>query len=181
MSKGNDQHTAGFEQILRPQMEGLYRLALRLAGNRSEAEDLFQDVLIKIYVRIDDLLEIDDPSTWLRRVMYNHFVDNRRKYSRRRLIVIEEGQMAGQDIENIGGGTTPHHDLERSDNIMRLHAALERLSEDHRQVVLLHDSEGYKLEEIHELTGDPVGTIKSRLHRARARLREILHEDGTFS
>jgi RNA polymerase sigma-70 factor (ECF subfamily) len=48
-------------------------------------------------------------------------------------------------------------------------------------VVLLHDTEGYKLSEIQELTGTPVGTVKSRLHRARARLREILLADGTIS
>ena len=59
-------------------------------------------------------------------------------------------------------------------------AALARLSEEHRVVVLLHDTEGYKLEEIQDLIGTPIGTIKSRLHRARARLREILEEDGTF-
>jgi RNA polymerase sigma-70 factor (ECF subfamily) len=53
------------------------------------------------------------------------------------------------------------------------------LSDEHRLVVLLHDTEGYKLEEIHQITGDPVGTIKSRLHRARARLRELLAADGT--
>jgi RNA polymerase sigma-70 factor (ECF subfamily) len=47
--------------------------------------------------------------------------------------------------------------------------------------VLLHDTEGYKLEEIHQLIGIPVGTVKSRLHRARARLREILNLSGTFS
>ena len=66
------------------------------------------------------------------------------------------------------------------DNIMRLERALGQLSEEHRLVVLLHDSEGYKLKEIQDLTGDPVGTVKSRLHRARARLRELLTEDGTF-
>ena len=48
-------------------------------------------------------------------------------------------------------------------------------------VVLLHDTEGYKLEEIQDLTGVPVGTVKSRLHRARARLRQILDNDGTIS
>ena len=46
---------------------------------------------------------------------------------------------------------------------------------------MLHDTEGYKLEEIHELIGAPIGTIKSRLHRARARLKEILTDVGTFS
>ncbi len=54
------------------------------------------------------------------------------------------------------------------------------LSDEHRVVVLLHDTEGYKLKEIQELTGIPVGTIKSRLHRARARLKEILVQNGTI-
>ena len=64
---------------------------------------------------------------------------------------------------------------------MRLDRALAQLSDEHRIVVLLHDTEGYKLAEIQELTGTPVGTVKSRLHRARARLREILEADGTLS
>ena len=72
-------------------------------------------------------------------------------------------------------------DVERLDNIMQLQRALDSLSDDHRLVVLLHDSEGYKLSEIQEITGDPLGTVKSRLHRARARLREILAADGTIS
>ena len=63
---------------------------------------------------------------------------------------------------------------------MRLEKALEMLSEEHRQAVLLHDVEGYKIKEIQELTGDAAGTIKSRLHRARARLREILESSATF-
>lgn len=171
---------ASFEQLLRPHMERLYRLAFRLSGNKAEAEDLFQDVLTKIYVRLDVLLDIEEPATWLSRVMYNHFIDNRRKYSRQRLVVVEESQLAGQSIENIAGDGSPQHDSEREDNITRLQAALDQLSAEHRQVVLLHDTEGYKLSEIQSLTGDPVGTIKSRLHRARARLRELLADDGTF-
>lgn len=171
---------ASFEQLLRPHMERLYRLAFRLAGNKAEAEDLFQDVLTKIYTRLDNLLDIDEPATWLSRVMYNHFIDNRRRYSRERLVVVEENQAPGQSIENLPGGNSPQHESEREDNINRLQAALDKLSVEHRQVVLLHDTEGYKLAEIQDLTGDPLGTIKSRLHRARARLRELLADDGTF-
>ena len=69
----------------------------------------------------------------------------------------------------------------RCDCGLQLDAALVELSDEHRVVVLLHDTEGYKLSEIEELTGVPVGTVKSRLHRARARLREILLADGTIS
>jgi RNA polymerase sigma-70 factor (ECF subfamily) len=58
--------------------------------------------------------------------------------------------------------------------------ALAALSIDHRTVLLMHDAEGYKLEEIQLITGIPVGTLKSRLHRARSRLRDVLEIDGTF-
>ena len=180
MGTDNSNQAAGFDQLMRPHMERMYRLAFRLTANKAEAEDLFQDVLTKIYVRLDDLADVEEPGSWLCRVLYNHFVDNQRKYSRRRLVIVAESTIPGESVELLPGGDNPQAEAERADNIIRLEAALSQLSEEHRQVVLLHDTEGYKLEEIHNLTGDPVGTIKSRLHRARARLREILANDGTF-
>jgi len=180
MDQQDQPKTSGFNQLLRPHMERLYRLAFRLAGNKAEAEDLFQDVLTKVYVRLDDLIDIDQPGSWLCRVMYNHFVDNRRKYARQRLIMVEEGRLPGESVDLLPGEDDPVGEAEREDNIIRLEAALAELSDEHRLVVLLHDTEGYKLEEIQSLTGDPLGTIKSRLHRARARLRELLANDGTF-
>ncbi len=170
-----------FEQLLRPHMKRLYRLAYRLTQNKSETEDLFQDVLAKVYGRLDDLVELRDPGPWLSRVLYNHFIDNKRRYARQRLVTVEEGYRPDQSVEALPGGSDPAQDMERLDNIMRLKAALDSLSDEHRTVILLHDSEGYKLSEIQELTGDPVGTIKSRLHRARARLRELMGGNGTFS
>ena len=180
MDHSDHPNNAGFDQLLRPHMERLYRLAFRLAGNKAEAEDLFQDVLTKIYVRLDDLIDIDHPGSWLSRVMYNHFIDNRRKYARQRLVMVEEGSLPGDSVDSLPGNASPEQDVERLDNILRLEGALAELSEDHRLVILLHDTEGYKLEEIQSFTGDPIGTIKSRLHRARARLRELLVDDGTF-
>ena len=173
-----NQH-ASFDALLRPHLDRLYRFAYRLCGKKSEAEDLFQDVLAKVFARLDDLVEIEEPGPWLSRVMYNHFIDGKRRYARQRLVSVEE--LPGDGIESVPGGFDPVQDAERIANIMQLEKALERLSDDHRLVVLLHDTEGYKIEEIHKITGDPVGTIKSRLHRARARLREILMADGTKS
>lgn len=167
---------------MKPHMDRLYRLSFRLTGSKPEAEDLFQDVLVKIYPRMDELIEIEEPGAWLCRVMYNHFIDNRRRFARQRLVAVEEGQLPpGQGIEEMPGALDPAMDAERRDNIMRLDSALQQLSAEHRLVVLLHDTEGYKLKEIEELTSTPVGTLKSRLHRARARLREILDADGTKS
>jgi len=171
---------SAFDRLLRPHLDRLYRLAFRLTGARPEAEDLFQDVLVKIYGRIDELIEIREPGSWLCRVMYNHFIDNRRTFARQRLASVDVEHLPGKSVEALPGDTDPQRDAERDDNIMRLEKALGELSEEHRMVVLLHDTEGYKLKEIQDITGDPIGTVKSRLHRARARLRELLEDDGTF-
>jgi RNA polymerase sigma-70 factor (ECF subfamily) len=181
MSSVDQNQRASFDTLLRPHLERLYRLAYRLAGSKAEAEDLFQDVLLKAFARLDDLLEVREPGSWLCRVMYNHFIDDRRRFARARLVSVEENQLPGQSIESLPGDLDPLRDAERLDNIMQLERALAALSDEHRLVVLLHDAEGYKLEEIHQITGDPLGTIKSRLHRARARLREILAQSGTNS
>jgi RNA polymerase sigma factor (sigma-70 family) len=172
--------TPAFDQLLRPHMQDLYRLAFRLAGNKSEAEDLFQDVLTKVLLRLDDLTGIEVPRTWLNRVMVNHFIDNRRKYSRQRMLMVEEGHLPDGTVDSLQGSGSPDQDAQREDNIIQLETALAKLSDEHRLLILLHDVEGYKLTEIQDFTGVPVGTIKSRLHRARARLRDFLVLEGTI-
>jgi RNA polymerase sigma-70 factor (ECF subfamily) len=177
----SDDHKATFEKLVQPHFDRLWRLAFRLTGSKPEAEDLFQELLIKAFGKLDDLVAIEQPAAWLCRVMYNLFIDERRRFARRRMHTVEEGFLPDEGLEGLAGDSDPVRDNERLEKLKRLDLALGQLSDEHRVVVLLHDTEGYKLEEIHELTGTPVGTIKSRLHRARARLREILTESGTFS
>lgn len=176
-----EQHSQVFERVVRPHFDRLYRLAWRLTGNKTEAEDLFQELLIKAFAKLDDLIHIDEPASWLCRIMYNLFIDDRRRFARQRMHLVEEGQLPGDGIADLPGDHSPVAENERRQQFERLDAALGQLSDEHRIVVLLHDTEGYKLTEIQELTGTPVGTVKSRLHRARARLREILERDGTIS
>ncbi len=177
----NAEQNDDFERLVRPHLDRLYRLAWRLTGNTAEAEDLFQDLLVKAYGLLDDLIAIEEPGSWLSRVMYNLFVDQHRRYTRQRMHVVDEGNLPGAGLADLAGELNPVSDIERLERFMRLDAALGQLSEEHRLIVLLHDTEGYKLKEIQDITGVPVGTIKSRLHRARARLREILSSDGTLS
>lgn len=175
------EHNLAFERLVRPHFDRLYRLASRLTGARAEAEDLFQELLVKAFTKLDDLVEIDEPGSWLCRVMYNLFIDEKRRFARRRMHTVEEGSLPGEGLAGLPGSDDPAYDHVRAEKLQRLDRALAQLSDEHRIVVLLHDTEGYKLKEIQELTGTPVGTVKSRLHRARARLREILEADGTFS
>jgi RNA polymerase sigma-70 factor (ECF subfamily) len=177
----NAHQSQAFERLVRPHFDRLYRLAWRLTGVKPEAEDLFQELLIKAFGQLDDLVTKGEPGAWLCRVMYNLFIDEQRRFARRRMLTVEEGQLAGDGIAGLAGPDDPAYDHGRYETLKQLDAALAQLSDEHRIVVLLHDTEGYKLSEIHDLTGIAVGTIKSRLHRARARLREILTEYGTIS
>ena len=179
MTDPNQTHV--FERVVRPHFDRLYRLAWRLTGSKAEAEDLFQELLIKAFGMLDQVVKIEEPGSWLCRVMYNLFVDQHRRFTRQRMHLVDEGHLPGEGLVGLPGDSDPVADNERIEKLKHLDAALAQLSEDHRIIVLLHDTEGYKLTEIEEITGTPVGTIKSRLHRARARLRQILSEDGTFS
>lgn len=167
-----------FAALLQPHLEKLYRLAYRLTSNVPDAEDLVGDVVLKLYERRDELTSIRELAPWLGRVLYNQFIDDKRRYGRQPLKLVDAN--AGVD-EQPGRGAEPLAATLTADIAKSLDAALAKLGEDHRMVVLLHDSEGYKLKEIQELTGIPVGTLKSRLHRGRERLRELLKKDGTFS
>ena len=179
MTEADQSHV--FERVVRPHFDRLYRLAWRLTGNKAEAEDLFQELLLKAFGLLHEIVKIEEPGSWLCRVMYNLFIDQHRRFARERMHLVDEGHLPGEGLAGLAGDLDPVADSERIEIFGRLDAALQQLSEDHRIVVLLHDTEGYKLNEIQELTGTPIGTVKSRLHRARARLRQILSDDGTIS
>ena len=103
MAASND---IAFEKLVRPHFDRLYRLAWRLTGQKAEAEDLFQELLIKAYGKLDDLVNINEPGSWLSRVMYNLFIDERRRFARRRMHTVEEGEMAGDGIHGPQGIAT---------------------------------------------------------------------------
>lgn len=183
MSEQNERER--FEALLEPELPRLFRLACRLTGSRVDAEDLFQDVLVRVWPRLDELARLDVPGPWLARVMYHRFVDDRRRYARQRLRIVDEAALPAQSIESLSLTGGDLDDYVRQEQLAQLDRALARLAESQRVVVLLHDVEGYTLREICDITGDALGTLKSRLHRARQRLRELLPDfdagDGTFS
>lgn len=168
-----------FSEMIKPHMEKMYGVAYRLTGSQAEAQDLFQDVLLKLYPRCDRLAEIESPGPWLARVIYNHFIDNKRRYLQRSLTLVAHSEFSENPDLAPATQASIEEITDQAFNIIRLRKALSRLSEEHRLVVNLHDIEGYTLAEVSEITGVSVGTLKSRIHRARARLRNIL-DDGTI-
>lgn len=173
-----------FELLLEPHVDHLYRLAYRFTRNTPAAEDLVQDVLVKAYRLRDEVSSLDRPRPWLARVLYREYVDRwrREKLAPINLSSLEPEDVAAVDTEADGrSGSDPEREAIGMQLRERLVDAIATLNEDQRAVILFHDVEGYTLEELAVVLSQPVGTLKSRIHRARARLRQVLSgPDGTF-
>jgi RNA polymerase sigma-70 factor (ECF subfamily) len=178
-----DNREPDFESLLRPQFAYLYRISYRFTGNKTDAEDLVQELLIKLYPRRKELGQVSNLRPWLVRVLYRLFLDNERKQKRSplRLVKYERETDAENSLEQIPcSNPDPEQSTQQRNLAERIEQALNLLSRDHRAVITLHDIEGYRLGELETLLEVPLGTLKSRLHRARANLRDILGKNGTF-
>jgi RNA polymerase sigma factor (sigma-70 family) len=169
-----------FESVIRPHLGPLYRLAYRLSGRREDAEDLVQDLLTKLYARRNEFGKVEHLRSWLMRILYRLFIDQRRQRMRSPLHLVPDtpADEAESILDRLVAENEPAAETERDARQRALLDAIAKLSEDHRQVLALHDIEGYTLEEMQEIIDCPIGTLKSRLHRARARLRELLEADA---
>jgi RNA polymerase sigma-70 factor (ECF subfamily) len=162
---------------MREHVPALYRAAYRWTGTVDRAEDLVQQLLVRLYPRLAELRELDRLRPWALRVMYRIFVDGIR---RERASPVQFGaetvaeDVTGEDEAWLDPGPGPAELAEQELTQERLVSAWERLGEDHRVVLSLHDIEDYSLPELSQIMDIPLGTLKSRLHRARARLRELL-------
>jgi RNA polymerase sigma factor (sigma-70 family) len=165
-----------FEALLRPHLEFLYRLAWRFTGSVADAEDLLQDLLVKLYPRGAELAGIEQLRPWLAKVLYREFVDVVRRRARSPIEALADAELAGGGAPDAvaSGDEGPEGDAERGEWRARILAALEGLNPEQRAVVVMHDVEGYSLEELEAILQAPLGTLKSRLHRARQRLRALV-------
>jgi len=166
---------ARFDALVRPHITYLYRLAYRFCGNPEDAEDLVQDLFVKLYPRCAELEVVEKLRPWLVTSLYRMFVDGTRRQKRSPLELIDD-EVAFYETAS-SGTESPDHELAEDQRIDQMQAAFQRLSEDHRVLLTLHDIEGYRLLELQKMLDVPVGTLKSRIHRARARMRKILEAD----
>lgn len=165
-----------FDDLLRPQIEYLYRLAWRFTGSVADAEDLVQDVLIKLFPKTEEMLGIKKLRPWLARVLYHQYVDSVRHRARSPALEVVGGAEGEDDpMDTLPTAVAgPEEQAERGAWRERLVAALGQLNPEQRAVIAMHDVEGYSLEELETMLETPLGTLKSRLHRARQRLRALL-------
>lgn len=164
-----------FDALMRPHLDMLYRMAFRFCQHQQDAEDLVQDLMTKLYQRNkdnDELLDKQNLKAWLVTSLYHLFVDGTRKRNRSPLQLVDDEASFFESTPCHGLG--PAQELLRKQHLQEMQCAFIQLSDEHRAVLTLHDIEGYKLTELQEMLGLPVGTLKSRIHRARARMRDLL-------
>ena len=170
---------AAFNEVVARYKNKVYNYVYRMTGSSDDAEDLTQEVFIRMYVSIDSFRSQSSLNTWLFRIASNLCIDRFRRaksrtpaYSLDEPMGGEEGDQTGHDVAD----TTyePHRLLENVEMAEQIQQALTQLPEKLRATLLLHDVEGLPYEEIAQVVGCPLGTVKSRLFNARMQLRQRL-------
>ena len=174
-SLGGD--TAAFGTLVRRYQDRLYNTVYRLLDNAEDAQDVVQEAFLHAYQSLDSFKGDSLFFTWLYRIAVNTAISLKRK---RRVVLSIDGARngeAGVDPLDPSEATRPGHALEQQEQERRIRRALGRLSAEHRAVLVMKDMEGQKYETMAEVLEVPIGTIRSRLHRARLELRELLERD----
>lgn len=163
------------ERLVRLHLGSAYAVALAVTGDPTEAEDVVQDAMVAALGRLGDVRGPDSFVPWLMQIVRNRSRNLLRSRAVRSALPLEHA-------ESRADGSSPLRDTERSEIRDRLTDGLSTLSDVQREVVLLHDLEGWKHREIGESLGIPEGTVRYHLFNARralrARLGAFLREEG---
>jgi RNA polymerase sigma-70 factor (ECF subfamily) len=170
--------TSRFERDVIPLLAGLYRHALRMTRDRVEAEDLLQEAMAKAYGHFHTFRQETNINAWLHRILMNTYISDYRKKKRRPAECPSDGltdwQLAAEARHSSSGLRSAEDQALDLLPDRRITNALESLPDQFRMAVYYADVEGFRIDEIAELTDSPVGTVMSRLHRGRRRLRRLL-------
>lgn len=167
-----------FERDALPLMDMLYSGALRLTRNEADAEDLLQETFAKAFTAFHQYQDGTNIKAWLFRILQNTFISNYRKTSKEpfksSVDDLEDWELSR--LEAVADTATPSAEVEALRNLpdQVVIKAIHDLPEEFRTPVFLADAEGFAYSEIAEILGVPMGTVMSRIHRGRKRLREAL-------
>lgn len=168
--------SSAFRALVDGSHETVFRLAVALTGDRDEAADVVQETYIRAWERIDGLRDPRAATAWISRIARNVAHDRRRGWWSRRRTPLDAAS-----AERAAPGPAPaaaDEALQEAERAAAVQRALARLPEKHRVVLLLREVEGMTYEEIAGALGLPVGTVESRLHRARQGLARRLAKAG---
>lgn len=173
-----DQLYLDFEKEAVPHMDALYNYALRMTGDEDDADDLVQETFLKAFRFFDKFEKGTNCKAWLFRIMKNSFINDYRKSTK------EPNKVDYEDVQNFYENIksdeveAKHYEQDAFSDLLddEISNAITELPEDFRTVIILSDIEGFSYEEIADFVDIPVGTVRSRLHRARKMLYAQLYD-----
>ncbi len=167
---------AAFEQLVTLYQDRIYGLSYHLTGNHADAQDLAQEAFVKAYYALKGFRNEADFGTWLHRISVNVWINVKRK--QRPVVSLDEpvNTHDGGEVQRelAAAAETPEEAAERRETRDMVRGALMELSAEHRAVLVLREIQGYSYDEIAEILDCSLGTVKSRISRARRALREQL-------
>ena len=170
--------TAAFGQLVQKYQDRLYNTLVHVAGNAEDAKDVVQEAFVQAFLKLESFQGASAFYTWLYRIAFNVAATHRRRRGAMRTAeqaAIADGQLRGSEGAS-QAAEGPSDRLEREERCRQVRYAISQLPEEYRVVLVLREMEGYCYESIAEVLDLPVGTVRSRLHRARLQLREQLKE-----
>lgn len=163
-----------FGELVRLYMSDAYLIALGFAGNSEDARDLSQDAFVKAF----EARKKFDPTRpfypWLYRILKNHCLNFVQRKARKHEPLYYDEQPSQERFAS--GGRTPLEELEKEERVAIMRAAIEQLSFEHREVIILKNFKGYSYQQMAEVLDIPIGTVMSRLYYARKMLKDKVLE-----
>lgn len=165
-----DGQPESFGLLVGKYQDRLYNTVVHLIGSREDAQDVVQDAFVRAFRKLESFQGDSAFYTWLYRIAVNTALSLKRS-AKPRVSLDQVRQASGREPAADQERTNPTADLERTERRKQVWEALGELSAEHRTVLVLRDIEGHRYDEIAEILGCPVGTVRSRLFRARMELR----------
>ena len=164
-----------FEELVSSYEKKIYNYCLRMTNSREDAEDLTQEVFVRVYKNIKSFKGGSQLSTWIYRIAHNICID---RYRKSKASVVSLNQPKGEDdereIDLPSGSPSPEEHVIRSEQQKLLLNCISRLKPEYQTVIILRDIQHFSYEEIAGILNLPLGTVKSHINRARAALRDAV-------
>lgn len=165
-----------FGQLVTRYQDRLYGTLVTMLGSAEDARDVAQEAFVQAYQKLDSFRGQSAFYSWLFRIALNSSVDLHRRQRRPTVSIDAAREQTGTEPTDFHPETSPSFSIERTERQELVKTALAKLSPEYRQVLVLKEMEDMKYEEIAALVKIPVGTVRSRIHRGRAELKEILEK-----
>lgn len=170
-----------FETLVRKYERLVSTCCYGIIGNAEDVADVSQEIFLKVYKSIGSFKGDSEFSTWLYRIAKNTSLDFVRKRKQNTVSIDSSGEESeGFDLPDESISSSPEKKALQNEKIELLHRALSKLSDEHREIIILRDLNDYSYEEIAGTLDIEVGTVKSRIFRAREALRKILLKENYF-